>query len=114
MIPSPCCTNEQWFATLAVVTNGAVYVYSGATGALLMTMAGTPVYSFLGGSVALAGDVNGDGVEDIVAGGAGNGSVNIPGFVRVYSGAGGFALHTAIGPSVRVAATTTGKASSSK
>jgi hypothetical protein len=47
--------------------NGAVYVYSGATGDLLYEFHGQPG-DLLGYSVADAGDVNGDGVHDIAAG----------------------------------------------
>jgi hypothetical protein len=78
---------------------GRVYVHSGRTGALLFLGTGE-TRSLLGFSVSSAGDVDGDGVNDVVSGGpqaglqaAGVGS----GLARIYSGKTGAHLRTLIG-----------------
>lgn len=76
--------------------SGSVYVYSGLDGSLLYRFDGDAPGAALGVSVAGAGDVNGDGFADIIAGagpppGVG---VNGPSMARVYSGADGSVLHT--------------------
>ena len=68
--------------------NGRTYVYSGATGALLYSFSGEPGGTQHGYAMADAGDVDGDGTHDIVAGAPGDG-----GRVLVYSGASGELLH---------------------
>jgi hypothetical protein len=68
-------------------SNGAVYVFSGATGDQLFEFHGQP-NDLLGYSVADAGDVNGDGVHDIAAGARGGD------LVHVWSGATGAPLLT--------------------
>jgi hypothetical protein len=68
-------------------SNGAVYVFSGATGDQLFEFHGQP-NDLLGYSVADAGDVNGDGVQDIAAGARGGD------LVHVWSGATGAPLLT--------------------
>jgi len=47
---------------------GAVYVYSGLDGSLVHKIPGAQADDFMGGSVACAGDFNGDGRQDVVAG----------------------------------------------
>jgi hypothetical protein len=47
--------------------SGALYIYSGADGSLLQTFRGT-IESEFGMSVAVIGDVNGDGVGDFIVG----------------------------------------------
>lgn len=47
---------------------GAAFVYSGSTGALLHRLEGVSAYDNLGISVASAGDVDGDGLSDLLAG----------------------------------------------
>ncbi|MBK8977047.1 MAG: FG-GAP repeat protein [Planctomycetes bacterium] len=77
-------------AGLGVPTTGEVYVYSGRSGALLHTFAiGQPGVVF-GASVAMIGDADGDGHDDIAVG-----SVFDQGFlgsVYVYSGRSGSLL----------------------
>ena len=67
---------------------GAVYVYSGGSGRLIEKLRGEP-FSRFGFGVAAAGDVDGDGVPDIVIGapGAPAGPAPQVGRVHVYSGA---------------------------
>lgn len=50
------------------IDSGAVYVYSGDGSTLIWRVAGTEDNALLGFSVANAGDTNGDGVNDLVAG----------------------------------------------
>lgn len=78
---------------------GRVYVHSGKTGAQLFLGTGE-TRSLLGFSVSSAGDVDGDGVNDVVSGGtqaglqaAGVGS----GLARIYSGKTGAHIRTLIG-----------------
>jgi hypothetical protein len=63
---------------------GYVRVFSGATGALLRQIDGTLQGSRLGTSVASAGDVDGDGLADVVAGAP---VVSLPGMPSVGAGA---------------------------
>jgi hypothetical protein len=90
--------------TSAAGTTGAVYVYSGASGALLRRITVIPS-NLLGLSVADVGDVNGDGVNDIGAG-APNTAYPYPYYVHagtayVFSGADGSLLHQWHGDSKR-------------
>ncbi len=48
---------------------GLVWAFSGATGAVLWTLAGDNDHDLLGDSVDVVGDVNGDGIADCAAGG---------------------------------------------
>jgi hypothetical protein len=52
---------------------GKVYVYSGATGALLLTRSGPAKRDRFGSVVSSAGDFNGDNYDDIVVGAPGSG-----------------------------------------
>ncbi len=81
------------------LTPGRVTVFSGASGTPLYTFTTTsPNYDGFGEAVANAGDVNGDGVNDIVVGASGNDTVaNDAGAAFVYSGADGTLLHTFLG-----------------
>jgi len=69
--------------------NGAVYVISGRSGDVLFKLEGTPG-SQLGWCVAGAGDVNGDGRADLVAGAPGEAQAT--GVVHVFSGVDGAEL----------------------
>ncbi len=71
---------------------GQVRAYSGASGALLLTLTGGTSDEHLGGSVASAGDVDGDGVPDVVAGAPDAEGFNATGRARVFSGASGASL----------------------
>ncbi|MCI0586034.1 MAG: hypothetical protein L0323_04230, partial [Planctomycetes bacterium] len=82
---------------------GQVRAYSGATGALLLTLTGGAQNEHLGQRVASAGDLDGDGVPDILAGAphafAPVGSPSGPGRAWVFSGASGALLYTYSGTS---------------
>ncbi len=75
---------------------GIVYVYSGKDGAVLHTFHGERAYESFGICVSGAGDVNGDGHADIIAGGHGLavGPVLYVGVARVFSGKDGALLYT--------------------
>lgn len=94
----------RWTKVGANWHNGRVHVLSGATRALLFQKDGPPNQdSELGFSVANAGDVNGDGVEDIVAGAPGE-AISFParGSVYVWSGSNGALLHKIHGTDVNM------------
>ncbi len=66
---------------------GSVYVYSGVSGNLIHQFDGQSPSTFLGGSVAAVGDVDGDGYSDVAMGGM------FPEQVLVYSGKNGSLVH---------------------
>ncbi len=80
---------------------GKVFVYSGATGALLRTLDGTSPGDYFGVVTEVA-DCNGDGYADVLGGtnSAMVGGVLVGGELKVQSGRDGSLLWTAIGPSV--------------
>ena len=74
---------------------GRVRVYSGATGAVLFTIDGAAPGDQFGASVDGAGDVNGDGLADIIVGAPGaNPAGNDSGKAMVFTGPSGALLHT--------------------
>ena len=58
---------------------GAIFLFSGKNGTLLMTWVGDNKWDGLGTSLRRMGDVNGDGINDFIAGSHG-------GYARVFSG----------------------------
>ena len=81
---------------------GAAYLYSGATGALIIKLVGEDYQHHFGQSVGAAGDVNDDGTPDFIVGAPGydsGGNVSV-GKVYVYSGADFSLLHTWTGTGV--------------
>jgi hypothetical protein len=78
----------EWFPP----GNGHVLICSGATGAIRFDLAGAVGAEF-GAAVARAGDVDGDGVEDVAVGAPTDGN----GVVYVYSGASATLLRTLSG-----------------
>ncbi|MCP3915416.1 MAG: hypothetical protein GY711_07665 [bacterium] len=92
--------NGDGFADVVIGSNGdgtngpaagAVYVLSGTNGTTLYAFFGDASGDFLGTSVDGAGDVNADGVDDVIAGATGT---NGRGSARVYSGLDGSVLYT--------------------
>ncbi|MGE3181971.1 MAG: integrin alpha [Phycisphaerae bacterium] len=80
--------NGAPFSSFEGANAGRAYLNSGASGARLHVFAGNPG-DYLGASVNDAGDLNNDGVHDIILGGAGqpfNASPGVNGRVVVYSG----------------------------
>lgn len=76
----------------ALGPGGSARVYSGATGAILWTVAGSSLNDTFGFSNAIIGDVNGDGFDDFVAGTILPWNSSQTGYVRCYSGATGAQL----------------------
>lgn len=78
---------------------GSAYVYSGATGALIYTFRGDSPADHLGGSpVGTAGDVDADGMDDIIIGIRGADANEFQsGCAKVYSGATGALLYSISG-----------------
>ncbi len=75
---------------------GRVYVYSGATGNELFNVTGTNAQGWLGHDAACAGDIDNDGIPDIIAGSPFGGT----GFARIYAGGNdGGVIHTFQGES---------------
>jgi hypothetical protein len=73
---------------------GSVNIFSGATGTLLRSIPGRRATSHFGWSVANAGDVDADGVQDLVVGAPYDSLIaDSAGIAYVYSGANGALLH---------------------
>jgi len=77
---------------------GAVLLLSGRTAAVLHTLSGETVGDQFGHAVAGIGDVDGDGVPDVLVGAPGTWKENVAGSAHVFSGATGRRLHTLVGP----------------
>ena len=72
-----------------VTSAGSAYVYSGADGSLIHQINGTSTGDYLGRSVAMVGDLDGDGFEDFIVGAynADPGGNSGAGSAYIYSGA---------------------------
>ncbi|MGB0953771.1 MAG: integrin alpha [Planctomycetota bacterium] len=75
-------------APSGMVVAGSVYVYSGVDGSELFHWDGPVAWHGLGSAVASAGDVNGDGIEDVLVGAraADPGGMQSAGCAYLYSG----------------------------
>ena len=74
-----------------LVNNGIVYLLSGADGLVLQQLDGSLSLAASGTAVAHAGDVNGDGVEDMLIGAPQFGLQ--PGYAEIRSGVDGALIH---------------------
>ncbi|MCA9771228.1 MAG: FG-GAP repeat protein, partial [Myxococcales bacterium] len=80
------------------INSGSVRIISGRTGGVLFLFDGDATKDRLGQSVADAGDVNGDLVNDVIAGAVQDDFFNPgTGYARAYSGADGSTLYTFVG-----------------
>ena len=87
--------SSLWFDEGHLTNSGAVDIFSGADGSLLRHFPGGSPEDYFGYSVSAAGDVDADGVPDVIIGAA---NANISGKsdagrAYVYSGASGRKLH---------------------
>ncbi|MCP3916449.1 MAG: hypothetical protein GY711_12905 [bacterium] len=77
---------------------GMARVFSGRDGSILYTFVGSGTGDHLGFSVSGAGDVNGDGFDDVIAGAEGDDTIRWKaGAAHVYSGADGSTLYSFYG-----------------
>lgn len=79
---------------------GRVEVRSGASGALLFAVDGDASHAVLGRSVAPAGDVNGDGFADVLAGAPRQWPASAPGYVLLLAGPSGALIQRLDGSSI--------------
>ncbi|TAH39535.1 MAG: hypothetical protein EYC70_01750 [Planctomycetota bacterium] len=82
---------SQWIA-FDLVQVGAVFVHSGGDGSLLYRIGGGGSINGLGTSLENAGDWDGDGVADLLAGAPRHARGSTLGHALIYSGAGGHEL----------------------
>src|SRR5436190_22651252 len=75
---------------------GSAKVYSGKDGTVLLSLQGNAPNQFLGLGVGPAGDIDNDGVPDVIIGISGNGSTGLGpgGGAKIFSGATGAVLRT--------------------
>jgi hypothetical protein len=79
---------------------GSATVFSGATGQVLYKRFGLASSDFFGGTVSGCGDVDGDGLADVIVGARQPTNPFLNGYVRVFSGSGGVLLYSIQGPVV--------------
>ncbi len=87
----------------ALSSAGRVRIFSGAAGALLRTINGLAVNDCFGAALAAVGDLNGDGIGDLIVGAPQStapcfGAYPGNGYVQAISGATGAVLYTLSGP----------------
>ena len=88
------------YADLAGAASGSVRVFSGATGALLYTVHGDMAAENFGIALAAAGDVNRDGIPDLIVGAPyASGAALQSGEAKVFNGRTGALLFTMSGDS---------------
>jgi len=79
-------------------TSGRVFLYSGASGALLRSYAGDLLDESFGSTLSGGLDVDGDGVPDLAVGAGDYNFSNLGGYARAFSGATGQILYEVRGP----------------
>jgi hypothetical protein len=77
----------------ALANSGSVRVFSGRTGSVLTTLYGEVGFASFGSALSRSGDVNGDGVEDIIVGAPGSVPNTFEGDAYVYSGRNWSVIH---------------------
>src|SRR6266542_2848821 len=91
-----CSSDLEAIISEIDTATGTTYVYSGASGRLIYQLDGTES-ELHGYAIADAGDVNGDGVSDILSGAPSSAGHRGPGHLYLYSGRTGARLHAFVG-----------------
>jgi hypothetical protein len=86
---------SDWSNTAKGPSTGRVYVYSGTDGKVLLTLTGETVGEGFGTSPSVAGDVDGDGIPDLIVGAwQYAGAASSGGRAYLYSGKDGHLIRT--------------------